>query len=507
MSGHSPTPSGLLPAAFCLLALLNSSGSKRTISRSQGPGTLANCDQWLRVTPDTINSVGPDRQVVGGGPCPQTRYFTGVRQTGSSQALAGIGVATIVTDARGHVLFMNPVAESLTGWPQGEADGRPVAAVFQIVNETTRQPVADPITEVLITGSVVGLSNHIALIARDGTEWVLDDGAVPIRDTLGSVLGAVLVFRDVGERRNRERSVEDARAFAEGIIETVREPLVILDSDLHVKIANRAFYRTFSVTPPQTEGRSVFDLGNRQWDIPRLREMLEEILPRDSHFDDFEVDHEFEGIGRRSMVLNARRLPTVGGQAGMILLAIEDATEQRRAAEALALSESPLPPPVRDRAGRHPAGRPSTGQVFDANPFLTDLLGYSHDELVGKELWEIGLFRDIESNKAVVPDAPGERLHPLRGPAAADPRRPQHRGRVRQQCLRRRRQPRHPVQHPRRHRPQAGRGAPSARRMPGWKRRVQGTDGRTGPHQHCTDGRDRPPGTGRGGPPSSFSGG
>jgi PAS domain S-box-containing protein len=167
-----------------------------------------------------------------------------------------------------------------------------------------------------------------------------------------------------------------------------------------VKTANRSFYRTFRVTPSETEGRFLFDLGNRQWDIPRLRELLEQILPRGSHFNDFEVDHVFEGIGRRAMVLNARRLPPVGGGTGMILLAIEDATEGQRAAETLSLSETRyrrLFETAQDGILIVDAG---TGRVFDANPFLTDLLGYSHDELVGKELWEIGLFRDIESNKA-----------------------------------------------------------------------------------------------------------
>src|SRR5688572_5920869 len=183
-------------------------------------------------------------------------------------ALASLGAATIVTDGQGRVIHMNPLAESLTGWPQGEAVGQLVAAVFRLQNEGTRRPVADPVAEVLATGVAVGLSNHIVLTGRDGREWVLDDGAAPLRDAAGTVVGAVLVFRDVTDRRRAERAVEDARAFAEAIVETVREPLVVLDADLRVRAANRSFYETFRVSPTETERHSFFALGNRQWDIP-----------------------------------------------------------------------------------------------------------------------------------------------------------------------------------------------------------------------------------------------
>jgi PAS domain S-box-containing protein len=314
-------------------------------------------------------------------------------------ALAGVGAATIVADGDGRVLVMNPVAEALTGWPQGEAAGRPVATVFRIKNEQTRQPVPDPVAEVLTSGTALALADHTVLISRDGTERRIDHGATPIRDA-GALAAAVLVFCDVSERHRAVRAVGEALAFAEGIVQTVREPLVVLDADLRVTTANRSFYSTFRVTREETEGRFLFDLGNGQWDIPRLRGILEEILPRDTHFDDFEVDHEFQGIGRRSMVLNARRFVPVGNRVGLVLLAIEDATDRRRAADALALSE------IRYRRLFETAQDgillvdPVNGRVFDANPFLTDLLGYTRDELLGKELWEIGLFRDIVSNKA-----------------------------------------------------------------------------------------------------------
>jgi len=129
-------------------------------------------------------------------------------------ALAGIGLATIVTDARSHIMFMNPVAESLTGWPLGEAVGRPLASVFRIESESTRRPVADPTAEAFATGAAVGLADHTVLIARDGRELRIDQGAAPVRDTAGTAVGAVLIFCDVSERQRAVQGVEDARALA-----------------------------------------------------------------------------------------------------------------------------------------------------------------------------------------------------------------------------------------------------------------------------------------------------
>jgi len=114
----------------------------------------------------------------------------------------------------------------------------------------------------------------------------------------------------------------------DNILGSIREPLVVLDSDLKVVKANHPFYRTFKVRPEETEGILIYDLGNRQWNIPKLRELLEDILPENTVFNDFEVEHDFETIGRKIMHLNARRIYREVNQTQLILLAIEDVTER-----------------------------------------------------------------------------------------------------------------------------------------------------------------------------------
>lgn len=122
------------------------------------------------------------------------------------------------------------------------------------------------------------------------------------------------------------REIHDARAFAEMIVDTVREGLLVLDYDLRVKAANMSFYNAFGVKPEETIGRLVYDLGNGQWNIPDLRALLEEILPRDKTIIDYEIEHDFENVGERQMLLNAHSL----NSHQLILLAIEDVTERRK---------------------------------------------------------------------------------------------------------------------------------------------------------------------------------
>jgi PAS domain S-box-containing protein len=131
--------------------------------------------------------------------------------------------------------------------------------------------------------------------------------------------------------KRAKREIKAAREYAEGIIRTVRNPLVVLRADFRINTANEAFYNTFGSTPKQAEGCLIFDLADGAWQIPKLRMWLEDILPRNSFFNDFEVTHDFPKIGRRTMLLNARRLDLDDGSPQMILLSIEDVTERQHA--------------------------------------------------------------------------------------------------------------------------------------------------------------------------------
>jgi two-component system CheB/CheR fusion protein len=250
--------------------------------------------------------------------------------------LSSIGDAVITMNGEGRVTFLNPVAESLTGWTLQEAVGQPLDSVFRIINEESRQPVESPTVRALREGRICKLASHSLLVARDGTERPLDDSAAPISNDKGEVAGVVLVFRDITERRKTERALDKALGYADDIIATLREPFVVLDGDLRVKTANRSFYDSFHVSKEETENRFVYDLGNGQWDIPGLRTLLDDVLSRNQSVHDFEVEHSFPTLGRKTMLLNARPFPPDSKRPELILLAVEDVSALRERADELA---------------------------------------------------------------------------------------------------------------------------------------------------------------------------
>jgi PAS domain S-box-containing protein len=184
------------------------------------------------------------------------------------------------------------------------------------------------------------------------------------------------------------------RDYAEAIIEAV-PPLLVLDAKLRVQTANASFCKRFKISARQAVNRRVYELGNGEWNIPKLRTLLEKVLPQKSFFNDFEVTHEFEEIGRRTVLLSGRQLDHLE----KILLFIEDITERREAQIAIRTSE------IRYRRLFEAARDgilildPDTRKITDANPFMSELLSYPYRELIGKELWEIGLLKDEKASQ------------------------------------------------------------------------------------------------------------
>ncbi|MEK7469005.1 MAG: PAS domain S-box protein [Planctomycetota bacterium] len=314
--------------------------------------------------------------------------------------LSSIADAVITTDALGRITFLNPVAQTLTGWSQGEAQTLPVESVFRIVNEKNRKGTACPVARALKEGVPVGLTNHTLLIAKDGTERHIDDSAAPIRDERGVLAGAVLVFRDIGERRRQEARADAALTYAQGILDTLRHGFVVLDGKLRVKSANAAFYRKFQVAEKDTVNRLVYELGGGHWNIPRLRTLLEEIIPSNHSFEDFEVEHDFPKIGHRTLMVNARRIKNDETDE-LILMGMEDVTDRRAAEQALRDSEIRFRRLFQFAKDGILILDARSGKIIDANAFMCGLLGQDLPALAGKELFEIGLFKDVAENKAM----------------------------------------------------------------------------------------------------------
>ncbi len=177
----------------------------------------------------------------------------------------------------------------------------------------------------------------------------------------------------------------------EDIVETIHEPLLVLDSDLMVILANRSFLDSFKVARENTLGNFIYDLGDKQWDIPKLRELLETILPEKTVFDNYEVEHDFATIGRRVMLLNARQIERAMGKERIILLAIEDITERRRREDLLTESEYRFRHIFETASDGTVLLETNGGHIIQANKAVEKMLGYSEADYIGNKLPDIGV--------------------------------------------------------------------------------------------------------------------
>src|SRR5574338_585761 len=191
-----------------------------------------------------------------------------------------------------------------------------------------RHALGMPDVEALVRGAIDGLRS-VEREVQDGDGHWFSLRVSPYLTLDDRVDGAVLLLVDIEDLKRAQAVVAAARDYADGIVDTVREPLLVLDRELRVERANAAFYRTFRATPEESVGRVLYDLGNGHWSVPRLRELLGGVASGSTTVEDFLVEHEFEGLGRRSMLLNARRV--LDASRELVLLAIEDVTDRQRA--------------------------------------------------------------------------------------------------------------------------------------------------------------------------------
>ncbi len=196
----------------------------------------------------------------------------------------------------------------------------------------------------------------------------------------GYILSSIV---DGTAAKQLETEIQDAREYAESIIETMRRPLVVLNAEFQVLSANPSFYFTFKVTPEETIGKNLQDLGNRQWDMPELRHLLEGILQDNSGFNSYEVEHDFPGIGRRIILLNARRILRKNISSHIILLAMEDITTRRQAEEAL-LKTGALQSAIFNSANFSSIATDARGVIQIFNVGAERMLGYSAAEVMNR---------------------------------------------------------------------------------------------------------------------------
>jgi len=236
-----------------------------------------------------------------------------------SNLLTSTHVPIIMVGADLRVRRMTPITERILNVAPGDI-GRPIGDL--------RLSVEVPDLESLLREAIETLTlQEREVEARDGRWYSVR--VRPYRTTENKIDGAVISFVDIDIIKRGFDEAKEARDQAQAIIGTVREPLVILDAELRVVTANRSFYETFQLRREKTERQPFFEVENHLWDIPQLRTLLEEILPRGSVFEDLEIEHDFEAIGRRTMRLNARRVLSATGQPALVLLAIEDVTEMK----------------------------------------------------------------------------------------------------------------------------------------------------------------------------------
>ncbi|MGH9402340.1 MAG: chemotaxis protein CheB [Terriglobia bacterium] len=241
--------------------------------------------------------------------------------------LASVNIPILMLGNDLRIRRFTPMAEKLLNLIPTDI-GRPIGDIKPNFNVTHLDEL---ITEAIDTVTIKEME------VKDRQDRWYSMRIRPYKTAENRLEGAVITWVDI---TTLKASLDYAAAYAQAIVETARESLLVLDKHFHVKTANQTFYRAFQVAPGETENRLIYELGNGQWNIPRLRTLLEELLPQHTSFEDFEVNQEFPHIGCRDMLLNARQIEQ--GGVTLILLAIEDVTDRKRSEASVRETETRL---------------------------------------------------------------------------------------------------------------------------------------------------------------------